>query len=82
MTTADPTPVPRKARSSWTPGQIALTLVAAALSLVWMAPLAWALSTSLKTPTESVTSPHWIPQHLTAESWKSVVEAATSPTGS
>ncbi|MCT9004106.1 carbohydrate ABC transporter permease [Streptomyces sp. NPDC054766] len=79
MTTADPTPAPRKARSTWTPGQIALTAVAAALSLVWMAPLAWALSTSLKTPTESVTSPHWIPQHLTAASWKSVIEAGNIP---
>ncbi|WRZ93112.1 carbohydrate ABC transporter permease [Streptomyces sp. NBC_01007] len=79
MTTADPTPAPRKARGSWTPGQIALTAVAAALSLVWMAPLGWALSTSLKTPTESVTSPHWIPRHLTAESWKSVIEAGNIP---
>ncbi|MFE9877194.1 carbohydrate ABC transporter permease [Streptomyces sp. NPDC005784] len=84
MTTADPTttaptPVPRKARSTWTPGQIALTAVAAALSLVWLAPLGWALSTSLKSPTESVTSPHWIPDHLTVASWKSVLEAGNIP---
>ncbi|MFF3408972.1 carbohydrate ABC transporter permease [Streptomyces sp. NPDC002742] len=78
-TTADPTPVPRKARSTWTPGQVALTAVAAALSLVWMAPLGWALSTSLKTPTESVISPHWIPEHLTVASWKSVIEAGNIP---
>ncbi|MET8135848.1 carbohydrate ABC transporter permease [Streptomyces sp. NPDC005251] len=84
MTTADPTttaptPVPRKARSTWTPGQIALTAIAAALSLVWLAPLGWALSTSLKSPTESVTSPHWIPDHLTVASWKSVLEAGNIP---
>ncbi|MEV5903730.1 carbohydrate ABC transporter permease [Streptomyces sp. NPDC052127] len=73
------TPALRKPRGTWTPAQIALTLVAAALSLVWLAPLAWALSTSLKTPTESVTSPHWIPQDFTAESWKAVIEAGNIP---
>ncbi|MFF3938163.1 carbohydrate ABC transporter permease [Streptomyces phaeofaciens] len=73
------TPVVRKPRSTWTPAQIALTLVAAALSLIWLAPLAWALSTSLKTPTESVLSPHWIPDDLTAESWRAVLDAGNIP---
>ncbi|WP_329555041.1 carbohydrate ABC transporter permease [Streptomyces sp. NBC_00696] len=77
MTTS--TPVRRKPRSTWTPGQAALTAVAAALSLVWLSPLVWALSTSLKTPTESVSAPHWIPDHVTLESWKSVIDAGNIP---
>ncbi|MFC9628880.1 hypothetical protein ACFTY8_06220 [Streptomyces mirabilis] len=64
MTT--PSPTLRKPRSTWTPAQIALTVVALALSVIWMAPLVWALSTSLKTPAESVASPHcqdWLAYH-------------------
>lgn len=74
-----PTPVRRKARSTWTPAQVALTAVAAALSLIWLSPLVWALSTSLKTPTESVAAPHWIPDHVTLESWKAVIDAGNIP---
>ena len=73
------TPVVRKPRSTWTPAQIALTLVAAALSLIWLAPRAWALSTALKTPPESVLSPLWIPDDLTAESWRAVLDAGNIP---
>ncbi|KUO22426.1 carbohydrate ABC transporter permease [Streptomyces dysideae] len=79
MTVPTPTPVMHKPRSTWTPGQIALTLVALALSAVWVAPLLWALSTSLKTPTESVAPPHWIPEDFTLESWKGVLEAGNIP---
>ncbi|WP_406435633.1 carbohydrate ABC transporter permease [Streptomyces sp. NBC_00631] len=78
MTSTTP-PVVRKPRSTWTPAQIALTIVAAALSLVWIAPLFWALSTSLKTSTESVASPHWIPDHITWDSWKGIFDAGNIP---
>ncbi len=44
-----------------------------------MAPLAWALSTSLKTPAESVASPHWIPKDFTLDSWRKVFEAGNIP---
>ncbi|MEU9051721.1 carbohydrate ABC transporter permease [Streptomyces sp. NPDC048384] len=77
--TTPTTPVPRRPRSTWTPGQIALTLVAAALSAVWVAPLLWALSTSLKTPTESVAAPRWIPDDFTLDSWQAVLEAGNIP---
>nr|BFD85025.1 carbohydrate ABC transporter permease [Streptomyces sp. Xyl84] len=77
MTT--PAPAARRPRGTWTPGQIALTLVAALLSLLWISPLAWALSTSLKSPAESVASPHWIPDHVTLGSWKAVFTAGDIP---
>ena len=69
----------RKPRSTWTPAQIALTSVALALSVIWMAPLVWALSTSLKTPADSVAAPHWIPQDFTFDSWKKVIEVGNIP---
>lgn len=69
-----------KARKKWTPSQIVLTALGVVVSAVWLAPLAWALSTSLKGETEAVTAPvHWIPQELTFQAWRNVVEAGNIP---
>ncbi|MGX1547779.1 carbohydrate ABC transporter permease [Streptomyces adustus] len=74
MTTAQ---IPVKSRSAkpWTPSQIVLTLLGVAVSLVWMAPLAWALFTSLKSETEAVeVPPHWLPKAWTAQAWKAIFD--------
>ena len=53
----------KRRRSSWTPGQIVLTLIGAAVSVVFLAPFAWGLFTSLKSETEAVeVPPHWLPR--------------------
>ncbi|MGV4885487.1 carbohydrate ABC transporter permease [Streptomyces viridosporus] len=74
MTTAAPrTRVgPRKA---WTTGQIVLTLLGTTVSAVFLAPLAWALSTSWKSETEAVeVPPHWLPEDWTGQAWTTLLE--------
>ncbi|MEU9557296.1 carbohydrate ABC transporter permease [Streptomyces fumanus] len=62
-------------RRPWTPGQIVLTLLGAAVSAVILAPLVWALCTSLKSETEAVeVPPHWLPRHVTGQAWSAVFE--------
>ncbi|CAM5693085.1 carbohydrate ABC transporter permease [Streptomyces fumanus] len=62
-------------RRPWTPGQIVLTLLGAAVSAVILAPLVWALCTSLKSETEAVeVPPHWLPRHVTGQAWSAVLE--------
>ncbi|BFO21221.1 hypothetical protein SHKM778_76090 [Streptomyces sp. KM77-8] len=64
--------VPRRA---WTPGQIVLTLLGTAVSVVFLAPLAWALFTSLKSETEAVEVPtHWLPKEWTGQAWTAILE--------
>ncbi|MFF0103725.1 carbohydrate ABC transporter permease [Streptomyces hirsutus] len=75
MTTAAPQ-VRVKARRNWPPSQIVLTLVGTAVSVVFLAPLAWALFTSLKSETEAVeVPPHWLPKEWTGQAWSAVVES-------
>ncbi|MET8112257.1 carbohydrate ABC transporter permease [Streptomyces prasinus] len=75
MTTAAQRTPAAGPRRSWTPGQIVLTLLGAAVSLVFLAPLAWALSTSLKSETEAVeVPPHWLPRDWTGQAWTAVLE--------
>ncbi|MFD3821297.1 carbohydrate ABC transporter permease [Streptomyces sp. NPDC058625] len=63
-------------RKPWTPGQIVLTLLGAAVSAVFLAPLAWALSTSLKSETEAVeVPPHWLPEERTGQAWSAVFKS-------
>ncbi|MEW2407393.1 carbohydrate ABC transporter permease [Streptomyces griseoviridis] len=70
MTTA----VPVKSRRPWTPGQIVLTVLGAAVSAVFLAPLAWGLFTSLKSETEAVAVPtHWLPEQWTVQAWKALL---------
>lgn len=74
MTTAAP-PVRTRPRRSWTPGQIVLTLLGTAVSAVFLAPLLWALFTSLKSETEAVEVPtHWLPDDWTGQAWKALFE--------
>ncbi|MDT0438329.1 MULTISPECIES: carbohydrate ABC transporter permease [Streptomyces] len=71
MTTA----VPAQSRRAWTPGQIVLTLLATAVSAVFLAPLAWGLFTSLKSETEAVAVPaHWLPKRWTGQAWKALLD--------
>ncbi|MGY3201512.1 carbohydrate ABC transporter permease [Streptomyces sp. TE5632] len=65
-----------KPRRTWTAGQIVLTLLGTAVSVVFLAPLAWALFTSLKPETEAVeVPPHWLPKEWTGQAWSAVVES-------
>ncbi|MEV0096973.1 carbohydrate ABC transporter permease [Streptomyces sp. NPDC050738] len=79
MTTAASTPIPaksRKARRPWTPSQIVLTLLGVAVSALFVAPIAAALLTSLKSETEAAAIPaHWMPQHWTGQAWKSLFQS-------
>ncbi|MEV5434319.1 carbohydrate ABC transporter permease [Streptomyces sp. NPDC052701] len=73
MTTA--VPVRKGPRRPWTPSQIVLTLLGAAVSAVMLSPLAWALFTSLKTETEAVeVPPHWLPEDWTGQAWTALLE--------
>ncbi|MER6343908.1 carbohydrate ABC transporter permease [Streptomyces sp. NPDC001595] len=69
------TPIRLKPRSSWTPSQIALTLIGAAVSAVFMAPIVAALLTSLKSEAEAAEiPPHWLPEDWTGQAWSSLWE--------
>ncbi|MEU1691442.1 carbohydrate ABC transporter permease [Streptomyces hirsutus] len=75
MTTAAPQ-VRVEPRRNRPPSQIVLTLVGTAVSVVLLAPLAWALFTSLKSETEAVeVPPHWLPKEWTGQAWSAVVES-------
>ncbi|MFJ8331523.1 carbohydrate ABC transporter permease [Streptomyces sp. NPDC094437] len=70
MTTA----VPVKSRRPWTPSQIVLTVLGVGVSVVFLAPLAWALATSLKSETEAVDVPtHWLPEQATTQAWRALL---------
>lgn len=74
MTTAA-APTRTKPRKAWSPSQIVLTLLGAAVSAVFLAPLAWALFTSLKSETEAVEVPtHWLPENWTGQAWTALFE--------
>ncbi|PSM41204.1 sugar ABC transporter permease [Streptomyces dioscori] len=52
-----------------------LTLLATAVSVVFLAPLVWALFTSLKSETEAVEVPtHWLPKEWTTQAWSAIFE--------
>lgn len=64
-----------KPRGSWTPGQIVLTLIGVAVSAVFVAPIAAALFTSLKSEAEAAEiPPHWLPKVWTVQAWKALWE--------
>jgi multiple sugar transport system permease protein len=64
-----------KPRSTWTPGQIVLTLIGVAVSAVFLAPIAAALFTSLKSEAEAAEiPPHWLPKAWTVQAWKALWE--------
>ncbi|WP_327314793.1 carbohydrate ABC transporter permease [Streptomyces sp. NBC_01235] len=78
MTTAEtPVRAERTVRTSsrkpWTPSQIVLTLIGVAVSAVFVAPIAAALFTSLKSEAEAAEiPPHWLPKVWTLQAWKSL----------
>lgn len=62
-----------KPRKPWTPSQIVLTLLGTAVSAVFVAPIAAALFTSLKSEAEAAEiPPHWLPEVWTVQAWKSL----------
>ncbi|WP_405859126.1 carbohydrate ABC transporter permease [Streptomyces sp. NBC_00988] len=62
-----------KPRRPWTPSQIVLTLLGAAVSALFVAPIAAALFTSLKSEAEAAEiPPHWLPQVWTGQAWKAL----------
>ncbi|MFG3017730.1 carbohydrate ABC transporter permease [Streptomyces sp. NPDC048254] len=64
-----------KARRPWTPSQIILTLLGVAVSAVFVAPIAAALFTSLKSEAEAAEiPPHWLPKVWTGQAWKALWE--------
>ncbi|MFC7265058.1 carbohydrate ABC transporter permease [Streptomyces lutosisoli] len=64
-----------KSRKSWTPSQIVLTLIGVGVSAVFVAPIAAALFTSLKSEAEAAEiPPHWLPKVWTLQAWKSLWE--------
>ncbi|WSQ08779.1 carbohydrate ABC transporter permease [Streptomyces sp. NBC_01231] len=76
MSTATQTAeTPVRPRRPWTPSQIVLTLLGAAVSVVFLAPFVWALFTSLKSETEAVeVPPHWLPEDWTGQGWTALFE--------
>lgn len=74
MTTATTLEV-RKTRKPWTPSQIVLTLLGVAVSAVFVAPIAAALFTSLKSEAEAAEiPPHWLPEDWTVQAWQALWE--------
>lgn len=64
-----------KPRSTWTPGQIVLTLTGVAVSAVFLAPIAASLFTSLKSEAEAAEiPPHWLPKAWTVQAWRALWE--------
>ncbi|MFF4499639.1 carbohydrate ABC transporter permease [Streptomyces sp. NPDC001401] len=80
MTTAEQTvrtvtTVRTKSRKPWTAGQIVLTLLGVAVSAVFVAPIAAALFTSLKSEAEAAEiPPHWLPKIWTGQAWKALYD--------
>ncbi|MFE1833500.1 carbohydrate ABC transporter permease [Streptomyces sviceus] len=73
MTTA--VQVRKSPRKPWTPSQIVLTLLGVAVSAVFVAPIAAALFTSLKSEAEAAEiPPHWLPKVWTGQAWKALWE--------
>ncbi|MFJ9379704.1 carbohydrate ABC transporter permease [Streptomyces sp. NPDC101455] len=66
-------PLRTKPRKPWTPSQIVLTLLGAAVSALFVAPIAAALFTSLKSEAEAAEiPPHWLPEVWTGQAWKAL----------
>ncbi|MCI3269928.1 carbohydrate ABC transporter permease [Streptomyces cylindrosporus] len=71
MTTA--VQVSKRSRRPWTPSQIVLTLLGVAVSAVFVAPIAAALFTSLKSEAEAAEiPPHWLPRTWTTQAWRAL----------
>ncbi|MEV5527028.1 carbohydrate ABC transporter permease [Streptomyces prunicolor] len=66
-------PLRTKPRKPWTPSQIVLTFLGIAVSALFVAPIAAALFTSLKSEAEAAEiPPHWLPKVWTTQAWKAL----------
>jgi len=66
-------PLRTKPRKPWSPSQIVLTLLGIAVSALFVAPIAAALFTSLKSEAEAAEiPPHWLPEVWTVQAWKAL----------
>ncbi|ASO18401.1 multiple sugar transport system permease protein [Actinoalloteichus hoggarensis] len=69
-----PGAAPPRRRRPFRPGMIALFLVTAALAVLWLMPLAWALFTSLKPEGETTAIPlRWLPTEWTLAAYRAVI---------
>ncbi|MEU2285492.1 carbohydrate ABC transporter permease [Streptomyces sp. NPDC013178] len=74
-TTTTETTVRTRSCKPWTLSQIVLTLLGVAVSAVFVAPIAAALLTSLKSEAEAAEiPPHWLPKVWTGQAWKALWE--------
>ena len=71
---------PTEARRRLSPGAFGSYLGLVLLTILFVSPLLWMLSTSFKSITQSVaTVPTWIPQNPTTEGYSSILNAAQTP---
>ncbi|EYB69238.1 binding-protein-dependent transport system inner membrane protein [Deinococcus phoenicis] len=79
MTNLAPTPARPATPRRRMPRDLPRFLLLCLLSLVFLAPVYWMISTSLKTEADAISSPvQWLPRHVTFENYVSVL---TSPDG-
>lgn len=63
-------------RPRWTPGRIALLVVALLLTAAWLLPLAWAVATSLKPEGDTTRTPFsWTGSRVTFDAYSKVWES-------
>ncbi|MFB6718948.1 carbohydrate ABC transporter permease [Kribbella sp. NPDC056345] len=62
-------------RSTWTFPKVATAVGASILGVIWLIPLLWAVSTSLKPESETTRSPiTWVPATPTGDAYRSVLD--------
>ena len=70
-TTRRSTVHPRQGATRFSPGRILAWLVLAAIAILWLTPLVWMISTSLKTP-QDLFGIRWIPRPI---AWNNYIDA-------
>jgi multiple sugar transport system permease protein len=64
-----------RARAIGTGGRVILGTLLVVLALIWLAPIVWTLSTSLRTPAQSFSlPPKWLPTDWAADNYRQVFE--------
>ena len=70
-TTSRPTVQPRQGATRFSPGRILAWLILAVIAILWLTPLVWMISTSLKTP-QDLFGIRWIPRPI---AWNNYIDA-------
>lgn len=70
-TPSRPTVQPRQGATHFSPGRILAWLILAAIAILWLTPLVWMISTSLKTP-QDLFGIRWIPRPI---AWNNYIDA-------